>query len=254
MYCGILNGRVGYKEAGTICKRLTLWPIRRDCQVNMNTRQQRQYDRFKSSIQFLDKHNGEFVPSSRALAFGAELKKVVAALDQGKATPTPAKVTAASSKRAALNALRSEMSAIVLTASAIAATDPKFKNHFAMPDGRKTEDLTAAARAFIQKGEAVKSKFAEFEMSPDFLERLQKSLDAYEMTLAPKATGQEKKGRGGAVSPGGDLIETGARLIDVLDVAMNNKYRDESEPLEEWRLALSLEKRARKKAQKRGKN
>jgi hypothetical protein len=41
----------------------------------MNTRQQRQYDRFKNAIQFLDKHGEEFSPSSKTLAFGGELNR-----------------------------------------------------------------------------------------------------------------------------------------------------------------------------------
>ena len=217
----------------------------------MNIPQQRQLDRFHRITQFLDQHSGEFAPGAKALALQNDLKGVVGNLGQASSTPKgdrKAKSVSTSRKLATLNELRQELSAIERTASAIAASNPKFKNTFILPDRRYKNELLATAKQFLKSARPVKARFEEFEMSGDFLERLQGRIDAYEAAQAGKAVESPKKDvDASGVDAAGELIAEGARLCGILDVVISNKYWEAPEVMEQWREASALKTPLRKK-------
>lgn len=210
--------------------------------------QQRQYSRFERTTQFVDSHAGDFAPNSKALSVSNELKEVVANFEaagqEQKSTNTGTR-SYTSAKLTALNALREDLVAIADTAKVIAASNPKFKNTFVLPDRRRKNELADAARQFIKDAQRSKGEFEALEMSPDFLDQLNTRLQAYEAAQSGQGTpAGEKVVATDAVS---DLVARGAELVEALNVMVRNKYRGQTEVLSEWADAYNLEFTPRRK-------
>jgi hypothetical protein len=214
----------------------------------MTILQQRQYDRFGRSVQFLDAHQGEFASGSRALALRDDLKQIIASLDatgKTQGSKPRGKRGFTSAKQIALNALREELVAIARTAETIAQHDSSFKNTYTLPDKRRKEELVKAAAQFAKEAEKNKKQFAEYEMPSDFLETLQARVDNYKAAQAGDPTSAPKGD--GSVDEQGELAKSGVRLIDNIDVIVRNKFRGNTDVLSEWAAASKVESPPRKR-------
>jgi hypothetical protein len=210
--------------------------------------QQRQYDRFGRSGKFIDEHKDEFTAGSQALTTREELKTVIDGFEAASQQQKPAGTGSrsyTSAKLSALNALREDLVRIAQTAEVIATLNSKFKNTFILPDRRRKNELAAAARQFIKSATPVKAEFEALEMKSDFLEQLKTRLDAYE--AAQSGQGAVKGERAVASDPISGLVAEGDRLVGVLNVMVQNKYRGQNEVLEAWAEASNLEFTPRRK-------
>ena len=230
----------------------------------MTIYQKRQLNRFESSAAFIDARKDQFSAGSKALTLRDELKEVASGFNAIKPQPKAAatgKRNTSSAKLAALNALRADLVLIANSAKVIAESNSGFKNSFNLPDRRRKNDLADAARQFIKDATPVKGEFEALEMKSNFLDQLQERLEAYETAQAAPSAGAAKPQRGSSNSgETGELVSRGARILDVLDVIVQNKYSGQNDVLGSWSEASSLEftprrkkgERAAEKAAKKG--
>ncbi len=219
----------------------------------MKISQKRQLDRFKRSLEWLEKHSKDFAPHSKAIKTGEQLKEVITRAESN--VPESDSVKSGrrgyrSDKLSALNALRAELSRISRTAALVTSEDEGFKNTFQMPDKRRKEELANAARHFIEEFPKVSDKFEQFEMHGDAIEKLKVALEDYEAVQAQPAAKPARSPR--STSSTNPLINEGIDLVDALDVMLGNKYNGQDELLEEWRNTSALEVTRRRRKGKNG--
>lgn len=219
----------------------------------MKISQKRQLDRFKRSLEFLDKHAKEFAPGSRMLSARDELKDVVGRAEANNTEPTEGKIgrrVYRSEKLVALNALRAELGRISRTADIIAKNDSSFNNKFEMPDKRRKDDLAEAARRFIQEMPKVSGKFHPFEMGEANVQKLQSALADYERVQTEPANKPARSQR--TASSSDPVIDEGIELLNTVDAIMHNKYEQGDKEMAKWKEVSTLEVTRRKR--KSGKN
>ena len=219
----------------------------------MKISQKRQLDRFKRSLEFMDKHSKDFAPHSKAIKTGEQLKEVVERAESNVPDANsikPGRRIYRSDKLAALNALRAELSRISRTASLVEAEDKGFKNTFQMPDKRRKDELASAARQFIKDFPKVSDKFEQFEMHAEDIEKLKTALEGYESVQGQPATKPARSPR--SASSTNPLINEGIELVDALDVMLGNKYNGQDETFAEWQNASALEVTRRRRKSKSG--
>lgn len=217
----------------------------------MKISQKRQLDRFKRSLEFMEKHAKDFAPNSKAVEAQEQLKEVVERAESNvpdTSSTKPGRRIYRSDKLAALNALRGELSRISRTASLVEGGDKGFKNTFQMPDKRRKDDLASAARHFIQEFPKVSDKFEQFEMHADDIEKLKSALEAYNAVQAQPAAKPARSPR--SASSTNPIINEGIELVDALDVMLGNKYSDQDENWAEWQSASALEVTRRRRKTK----
>ena len=217
----------------------------------MKISQKRQLDRFKRSLDFMEKHGKDFAPNSKALKTQNQLKDVIARAESNvpeSGSNRSGRRPYRSDKLAALNALRAELSRISRTASLVEAEETGFKNTFQMPDKRRKDELASAARHFIKEFPKVSAKFEQFEMNADDIEKLKAALENYESVQAQPAAKPARAPRTAAST--NPLINEGIELVDALDVMLGNKYDGQDELLSEWHDASTLEVTRRRRKNK----
>ena len=221
----------------------------------MKISQKRQLDRFKRSLDFMEKHAKDFAPNSQALNTQKQLKDVVARIESNSPDSNPAKPGRRvyhSDKLVALNALRGELSRISRTATLVASKDEGFKNTFQMPDKRRKDELAKAAHHFIEEFPKVSAKFKQFEMDADDVEKLKKALSEYEKVQASPAAKPARTPRSGSSS--NPVINEGIQLVDALDVMVANKYNSHDDVMDAWKDASALEVTRRRRKDKNSDN
>ena len=219
----------------------------------MKISQKRQLDRFKRSLEFIEKHTKDFAPNSKAIKAGEQLKEVVERAESNVPdinSTKPGRRVYRSDKLVALNALRAELSRISRTASLVEGEDKGFKNTFQMPDKRRKDELANAARQFIEDFPKVSDKFEQFEMHADDIEKLKTALEGYDAVQAQPAAKPARSPR--SASSTNPLINEGIELVDALDVMMGNKYNEKSETWDQWQNASALEVTRRRRKNKSG--
>ncbi len=218
----------------------------------MKISQKRQLDRFKRSLEWMQKHAKDFSPESEAIKTTDQLKDIVARAEsnvpESGATKSGRRVYR-SDKLMALNALRAELSRISRTAALVASKDESFNNVFGMPDKRRKDDLAEAARHFIEEFPKVSDKFKGFEMHTDRLDKLKSALAAYEQVQATPAAKPEHQTRTPAAP--NPIIAQGIELVDALDVILDNKYNENTEVLDAWKETSALEVTRRQRKTKK---
>jgi len=217
----------------------------------MKISQKRQLDRFKRSLDFMEKHAKDFAPNSEALNAREQLKDVVARSESNASETNPTKAGRRiyhSDKLVALNALRAELNRVSRTAALIANKDESFKNTFQMPDKRRKDELAKAARHFIEEFPNVSDKFKQFEMKADDVKKLKNALSDYEAVQeTPSAKPARTPRTPASANP---VINEGIQLVDALDVMLGNKYHGQDEVLSEWHDASALEVTRRRRKNK----
>lgn len=217
----------------------------------MKISQKRQLDRFKRSLDFMEKHSKDFAPTSKALIARDQLKDVVTRAESNSPESNTTKNGRRiyhSDKLLALNALRAELSRISRTAALVAAEDKGFKNTFGMPDKRRKEELANAARYFIAEFPKVSAKFEQFEMEADDIEKLKEALADYEQVQSVPADKPARSPR--TSSSSNPTISEGIDLVDALDVMLGNKYSNKDDVFSEWRESSALEVTRRRRKTK----
>lgn len=214
----------------------------------MKISQKRQLDRFKRSLEFVDKHIKDFDSGARLLSAREELKDVVARAESNAAKPVEGKIgrrVYRSDKLVALNALRAQLGRVSRTADIIAKRDADFDNKFEMPDKRRKDELAQAAHRFIEELPKVADKFKPFEMGEEDVQKLQNALDDYEKAQAEATAKPARSPR--TASSANPLIDEGIELLNTIDAIMHNKYDGNEKVLENWEQVSALEVTRRKR-------
>ena len=217
----------------------------------MKISQKRQLDRFKRSLDFMEKRAKDFAPGAQALEVRDQLKEVIARAESNASEPAPTKTgrrVYRSDKLVALNALRGELTRVSRTAALIEARDESFDNSFQMPDKRRKDQLAKAARHFIEEYPKVSAKFAAFELHQDDVDKLKNALEAYEQVQAQPAAKPARAPRTPAAP--NPTIAQGMELVEALDIIMKNKYDDDDEVKADWAAASTLEVTRRRRKNK----
>ena len=208
----------------------------------MKISQTRQLDRFKRSLDFMQKHAKDFSPDSQAIQTQNQLQDVIARAESNTSENNPSKPgrrVYQSDKLAALNSLRAELGRISRTAMLIAARDESFDNTFQMPDKRRKDELANAARHFLEEFPKVSAKFKNFEMGENDVQKLKNALETYEQAQAVPAAKPARQQR--TASAPNPTIAQGIDLVDALDVIMDNKYNEDPQTLDAWKKVSALE-------------
>ncbi|MFL6253440.1 MAG: hypothetical protein ACJ74T_00305 [Pyrinomonadaceae bacterium] len=167
----------------------------------------------------------------------------VAALDVAKASGAGARRQATAGRRDLRGSLRAQLAAVCDTAEVIGREHTEARGKFprTRPDN-SDRTLLAVARAFVTAAPPLKALFVEYEMAPDFIDRMRADADALEAQMT-----RQTESTGSSVSTNAAITEALGRLDDVvgrLDVAVRNKYRNDAAKLTTWESAHHLERAA----------
>jgi hypothetical protein len=142
--------------------------------------------------------------------------------------------------------LRAQLRAISETARIIGLDHPEVKGVFKFNAANKSDiTLLAAARSFANDALPLKSRFIEYDMHADFLDKLNASIAAFERHLDRQTTGQ-----GENIDATVSLeaaFRRGEEMLERLDAAIRNKYHNDPVKIAAWESARRLERAPQRK-------
>lgn len=212
----------------------------------MNDKGRRIYERASQVSAFMTASAADFPDGSKGAELAARLKAElakVAALDVAKASGAGARQQAMAGRRDLRESLRAQLAAVCDTAEVIGLEHPEACGKFprTRPDN-SDRTLIAVARAFVTAATPLKALFVEYEMAPDFIDRMRADADALEAQMT-----RQTEGTGSSISTNAAITEALGRVDDVvgrIDVAVRNKYRNDPAKLTAWESAHHLERAA----------
>jgi hypothetical protein len=215
----------------------------------MHDRGRRIYERASQAGAFMNANAADFPAGSKGAVLAARLKEEmanVAALDVEKAGGAGVRQQATAGRRALRESLRAQLAAVCDTAEVVGRDRPEARGKFprTRPDN-SDRTLIAVARAFVVAATPLKALFVEYEMAPDFIERMEADAGALEAQMT-----RQTEGTGATVSTNAALAEALRRVEEVvglLDVAVRNKYRNDHAKFAAWESAHHLERADRPK-------
>jgi hypothetical protein len=141
----------------------------------------------------------------------------------------------------ARNSLRAQLRAISDTAKTIGLDHPEVKGAFKFK-GASVSDaiLLTTARAFALAVLPLKARFIEYDMPPDFLDKLNASIASFEQHLDRQTAGQGENINANVSIEA--AFRRGDAALERLDTAVRNKYRDDHTKLAAWESARRLER------------
>lgn len=186
----------------------------------------------------------DFEASSQSASNFAKLASVTEQIASYQAESGGITVTSRSAK---LALLRLEMKNIARTAREIDEEEPGLADKFRMPTGSSQAALLASARKMVTElqVEGMVAKFVAYEISTtivDDLETLLKEIaDAKEELDSDDVESVENTA---ALKL---AINAGKRLVDKLNAAMHNKYKNQPAKLTAWESASHVERAPHRK-------
>ncbi len=210
----------------------------------MKDTERRRFEMLTRVRDFGTTHAASFPAASRGGELLASLFKIVD--DMGAhAAQQAAGAGATFSRSESRETLWDEIEAVSRTAGALAADVPGVKECFKLPHrNRNDQVLLATARAFIAEARPLKAHFVRYEMSPDFLEKLETHVAAFEGSVTEQ--NRRAESRVAATSSIGETAERGKTLVSQLDAIVRNKFRDDPARLAAWNSASRTERAPRK--------
>jgi hypothetical protein len=147
------------------------------------------------------------------------------------------------SKSATREDLREMLQAINRTARVLAFDTPGLDNKFRFPRGLNDQTLLTAARAFAADATPLKDQFVRHEMTADFIEKLNQTINAFEQATTQKntAVGLHRTTKMAL----DDNLGRGSQAVRQLDVVIRNKFNGDPVTLAEWTRASHVAKRTR---------
>jgi hypothetical protein len=215
----------------------------------MNDRQRLRYERGSRVEAFMNSNAADFPAGGKGAEAAARLSEelaALAALDVAKAASAGARRQTAEGRRDLRESLRAQVAAVCDTAEAVGVEHPEVRGRFprSRPDN-SDQTLVAVARSFAESAAPLKSRFVEYELPADFVERLKADADALEAQMT-----RQTEGRGTSVSTNASIEAALGRvdeLAERLEVLVRNKYRQDPARLAAWDSARRLERSARPK-------
>src|SRR5688572_15066156 len=159
----------------------------------MNDTQRRRYERGSRVDAFMTSNAADFPAGSKGADAAARLRTElarVAELDVAKATSDGTRRQNSAGRRGLRESLRARVAAVYNTAEIIGRDHAEFKGLFprTRPDN-SDQTLIAVARSFAATAAPLKARFLEYEMPPDFIERMEADADALERQITRQTEG-----------------------------------------------------------------
>ncbi|HEX8561144.1 MAG TPA: hypothetical protein VF668_23830 [Pyrinomonadaceae bacterium] len=215
----------------------------------MNDNQRRRYERGSRVDAFMTSNAADFPAAGKGGQTAARLREelaALAALDVLKAGAASERRRTSSARGGLRESLRAQVAAVCDTAEAVGAEHAEARGLFPRARADNSDQtLVAVARSFAAAAAPLKARFVEYEMPPDFVERLTADADALEAQMS-----RQTEGAGARVSNNAAIEGALGRvdeLAERLDVAVRNRYRDDPARLAAWESARRLERPARAK-------
>ena len=215
----------------------------------MNDNQRRRYERGSRVDTFMTSNAADFPAGGKGAAVAASLKTELAelaSLDVAKATSVSTRQQTSAGRRDLRDSLRAQVAAVCDTAEVSGRDHAEVRGLFKRqrPDN-SDQTLIAVARAFAEAATPLKALFVEYEMPPDFIERLRADADGLEAQMTRQT--ESKGARVGTNASIKDALGRVDDLVERLEVVVRNKYRNDPARLAAWVSATHLERAPRAK-------
>lgn len=209
----------------------------------MNDRQRLRFERLARSRDYATTQNASFPANSvggKALA-GLNTKIAeIEDLDAARNTNQRTIQHSTSSKRDTREAINDMVAAISTTAATAALDFPEFKDKFRRPrTNLSDQNLLGTARSFAADALPHKARFIEYDMPPDFLDRLNELIADFEQAINQQNVG--KGGRRANIAAINAALDTAEQDLERLDTAMRNKFANDAAVLAAWESARRLQ-------------
>ena|SRR5215213_9380048 len=215
----------------------------------MNDNQRRRFERASRVDAFMTSNAADFPAAGKGGATAARLKTELAALaslDVAKVTAASTQQKTSTGRRGLRASLRAQIAAVCDTADVISLDHPEVKGLFPRTRADNSDQtLVAVARSFAETATPLKSRFIEYELPADFIERLRTDADGLEAQMS-----RQTEGKGARVSTNASIEDALGRvdeLVERLEVVVRNKYRGDPARLAAWESASHLERAPRAK-------
>jgi predicted RNase H-like HicB family nuclease len=214
----------------------------------MNDTQRRRYERGLRVRDFAETVKDSFPAKSKgaqSISRVGQLLENLSAPDASHATNRRAAQAGTSGKKEAREQLRAMLSRLNRTARAAGLDDPSLKERFRLPaTNPNSQALLATARSFHEEATTSKSRLADFGLTDDFLDALNKKIEDFEGCAAQQNTGEsERKAAKAAIDAALDDLDA---EITRLDAIISNTLADDPPHLAAWESAKRLEQAPRK--------
>ena len=216
----------------------------------MNDRDNRRYDRITRVQTFGRNNAGDFAPGSKASREFAKVDNLILGLDRAKADQTPARV----SKTTLLDAMTLDFQNVARTARAIELYETGFAAPYRLPDTPAEIAITTHADAVLLLLEdqaddaaavktakaALRAKFIDYELPPDFVADLRAARNA----VAEANRHNQDEVQAGVENTAliDELLGQAAGVVTELNAIMHNKYSRQPEKLRAWQSASRVER------------
>lgn len=209
----------------------------------MNDKQRRRFERLARSRDYATTQSAGFPANSvggKALT-GLNTKiSEIEELDAARNTSHRTFQHGTSSKRDTREAIRELLAAISTTAATAALDFPEFKDKFRRPrTNLNDQNLLGTARSFAADALPHKARFIEYDMPPDFLDRLNELIEDFEQAINQQNVG--KGGRRANIAAIDAALDTAEQDLERLDTAIRNKFSADAAILAAWESARKLQ-------------
>ena len=217
----------------------------------MNSLETRRLEMLTRVRDFGATHAAEFPPTS----FGGEQFAAVGQVVEELTRLATAQSSGAGSARlgsanraASREELRDDLQAIARTARAMSLDVPGLEDKFRLPRSGSDQALLTTARVFAADAAPLKAEFVRHELPADFLEDLNRDIEAFE-----RAVNSQNTGKGAQVTATAAIdaaVERGMNAVQRLDAVVRNKFRDDPARLAAWESAKHTPRVQRNKTEK----
>ena len=215
----------------------------------MNDTQRRRYERGSRVDAFMTANAADFPATGKGGAAAASLKTELAALaslDVAKAASAGTLQQTSAGRRELRESLRAQVAAVSDTAEVSGREHAEVRGLFPRTRADKSDQtLVAVARSFAETATPFKALFIEYELPPDFIERLRADADGLEAQMT-----RQTEGKGARVGTNASIEDALGRVdetVERLEVVVRNKYRNDAARLAAWESARHLERAPRAK-------
>jgi hypothetical protein len=131
------------------------------------------------------------------------------------------------------------------TASIIARKKPGFNSEFPLPYGEDDDELLTESRAIAPKAIANQTDFTDKGLEEAFVKSGDELIAAFQAAL--DMTNEALSHRGAATGGKASAYQRADEFFDELDIYIRNKYKNQPDKLNAWRIATHIEQAPKKK-------
>jgi hypothetical protein len=220
----------------------------------MNERQRKRHERGQRVDVYMDAAAADFPADTKGGALSARLKELlaqVAALDLTRAANAGKRRQGTEGREEARTTLRRMVKSAWDTYKTIALDHADIKGLFESPSKSNNDhELVTAARSYADAAAPRAALFAEYGLTAGFFNNLRAQADRLD-----SSTALQNAGAAAGVDTTAAVEESLRQmdeLVERLDTAVTNKYRDDPAKLAAWESASRVERAPRSKAKEDG--